>query len=55
LNALNEKVYTRDEAERYFITVLNNLQKDLSATVKAEIREVDGMFDTQKVLEYYSR
>ena len=39
LNALNEKVYTRDEAERYFITVLNNLQKDLSATVKAEILE----------------
>lgn len=29
--------------------------KLLSASVKAEVREVDGMFDTQKVLEYYSR
>jgi small subunit ribosomal protein S4 len=29
--------------------------KKFAATVKAEIREVDGMFDTQKVLEYYSR
>lgn len=29
--------------------------KNLSATVKAEVREVEGMFDTQKVLEYYSR
>ena len=29
--------------------------KKFSATIKAEIREVDGMFDTQKVLEYYSR
>ncbi len=29
--------------------------KKFSATMKAEIREVDGMFDTQKVLEYYSR
>ena len=29
--------------------------KKLSATLKAEVREVEGMFDTQKVLEYYSR
>ena len=29
--------------------------KNFIATVKAEIREVDGMFDIQKVLEYYSR
>ncbi len=29
--------------------------KKFVATVKAEVREVDGMFDTQKVLEYYSR
>jgi small subunit ribosomal protein S4 len=29
--------------------------KKFTATVKAEVREVDGMFDTQKVLEYYSR
>lgn len=29
--------------------------KKFAATVKAEVREVDGMFDTQKVLEYYSR
>lgn len=29
--------------------------KKFTATVKAEIREADGMFDTQKVLEYYSR
>ena len=27
----------------------------LSAEVKAVVREVEGMFDTQKVLEYYSR
>lgn len=27
----------------------------LSAEVKGTVREVDGMFDTQKVLEYYSR
>lgn len=29
--------------------------KTFVATVKAEVREVEGMFDTQKVLEYYSR
>jgi small subunit ribosomal protein S4 len=29
--------------------------KAFKAEVKAEIREVEGMFDTQKVLEYYSR
>ncbi len=29
--------------------------KKFVATVKAELREIDGMFDTQKVLEYYSR
>ncbi len=29
--------------------------KKFTATVKAEIREVEGMFDIQKVLEYYSR
>jgi small subunit ribosomal protein S4 len=29
--------------------------KTFTATVKAEVREVEGMFDTQKVLEYYSR
>ncbi len=29
--------------------------KTFAAQVKAEVREVDGMFDTQKVLEYYSR
>ena len=29
--------------------------KKFSSEVKAEIREVDGLFDTQKVLEYYSR
>lgn len=29
--------------------------KKFVATVKSEIREVEGMFDTQKVLEYYSR
>ena len=29
--------------------------KKFSAVVKAEIREIEGMFDTQKVLEYYSR
>ena len=29
--------------------------KAFKAEVKAEVREVDGMFDTQKVLEYYSR
>lgn len=29
--------------------------KKFAATVKAEVREVEGMFDTQKVLEYYSR
>ena len=27
----------------------------LSAEVKSMVREVEGMFDTQKVLEYYSR
>lgn len=27
----------------------------LSAEIKAVVREVEGMFDTQKVLEYYSR
>jgi small subunit ribosomal protein S4 len=27
----------------------------LTATVKGEVREIGGMFDTQKVLEYYSR
>lgn len=29
--------------------------KKFAATVKAEVREVEPMFDTQKVLEYYSR
>ncbi len=29
--------------------------KKFVSTIKAEIREVEGMFDTQKVLEYYSR
>jgi small subunit ribosomal protein S4 len=29
--------------------------KKFVATVKAEVREVEGMFDIQKVLEYYSR
>lgn len=29
--------------------------KKFVATLKAEVRDVDGMFDTQKVLEYYSR
>lgn len=29
--------------------------KAFTAKVKAEVREVEGMFDTQKVLEYYSR
>ncbi len=29
--------------------------KTFAVQVKAEVREVDGMFDTQKVLEYYSR
>ncbi len=29
--------------------------KKFIATVKAEVREVEGVFDTQKVLEYYSR
>jgi small subunit ribosomal protein S4 len=29
--------------------------KKFTATVKAEIREAEGMFDIQKVLEYYSR
>jgi small subunit ribosomal protein S4 len=29
--------------------------KSFKAEVKAEVREVEGMFDTQKVLEYYSR
>jgi small subunit ribosomal protein S4 len=29
--------------------------KAFSAKVKAEVREVEGVFDTQKVLEYYSR
>ena len=29
--------------------------KAFVATVKGEVREVEGMFDTQKVLEYYSR
>lgn len=29
--------------------------KNFTATVKAEVREVEPMFDTQKVLEYYSR
>ncbi len=29
--------------------------KKFVATVKADVREVDGMFDIQKVLEYYSR
>lgn len=29
--------------------------KHFTATVKAEVREVEPMFDTQKVLEYYSR
>ncbi len=35
--------------------VLTTDPKKLSATIKAEVREVEGMFDTQKVLEYYSR
>ena len=29
--------------------------KAFTSAVKAEVREVEGMFDTQKVLEYYSR
>jgi ribosomal protein S4 len=29
--------------------------KKMEATVKGEIREVEPMFDTQKVFEYYSR
>lgn len=29
--------------------------KTFKTEVKAEVRDVDGMFDTQKVLEYYSR
>jgi len=29
--------------------------KTLKAEVKAELREAEGMFDIQKVLEYYSR
>jgi hypothetical protein len=29
--------------------------KTFSAEVKAPVREVEPMFDTQKVLEYYSR
>lgn len=29
--------------------------KTFAAEVKAEVREVEAMFDTQKVLEYYSR
>ena len=29
--------------------------KAFTAQVKAEVREVEGLFDTQKVLEYYSR
>ena len=29
--------------------------KAFKTEVKAQVREVEGMFDTQKVLEYYSR
>ena len=36
-----------------FVVTVN--PKTFSAEVKAEVREVEGMFDTQKVLEYYSR
>jgi small subunit ribosomal protein S4 len=39
-------------APSYVLTVE---PKTFVATVKAEVREVEGMFDTQKVLEYYSR
>jgi len=39
-------------APNYVLTVD---PKKFAATVKAEVREVEGMFDTQKVLEYYSR
>lgn len=36
-----------------FVVSIN--PKSFEATVKAEVREVEPMFDTQKVLEYYSR
>ena len=36
-----------------FVVSIN--PKTFEATVKAEVREVEPMFDTQKVLEYYSR
>lgn len=39
-------------APNYMLTID---PKTFVAQVKAEVREVDGMFDTQKVLEYYSR
>lgn len=35
--------------------VLATDPKSFKTEVKAELREVEGMFDTQKVLEYYSR
>ena len=37
---------------RYTLTVN---PKTFEAEVKADVREVEGLFDTQKVLEYYSR
>lgn len=39
-------------APSYVVTVN---PKTFEATVKAQVREVEPMFDTQKVLEYYSR
>lgn len=36
-----------------FVLTIN--PKTFESTVKAEVREVEPMFDTQKVLEYYSR
>jgi small subunit ribosomal protein S4 len=39
-------------APQYVLTVD---PKKMSAEVKAEVREVEPVFDVQKVLEYYSR
>jgi hypothetical protein len=39
-------------APHYVLTVD---PKKMSAEVKAEVREVEPVFDVQKVLEYYSR
>lgn len=35
--------------------ILSVNPQTMSATINGVVREVDGMFDTQKVLEYYSR